>query len=176
MRRYLACGLIALLSACSKGPSDTQTDAQAPPANTSPTLSAAGVGAIRFGMTLKQAEQATGSTASLPQPFDPACSMVRFAPLPRLRFMLENGIVTRADAEPGVDNVLGIGVGATPEQVRARYPKAEVSPHKYDENGHYFTFPSTDGRSAIVLEETGGKVSKVRAGLQPAVAYVETCG
>jgi len=102
--------------------------------------------------------------------------MVRFPSLPKLRFMVENDVVTRADAEPGVENAVGVAFGATLADIRASHPEAQITPHKYDENGHYVTFPSADGRSAIILEETGGKVTKMRAGLQPAVAYVETCG
>lgn len=126
-------------------------------------------------MKLADAEQAAGK-ATLPEPFDPVCSMVRFASLPELRFMVEEGVVTRADAEPGVENAVGVAVGDTLAQVRDKHPDAQVSTHKYDKNGHYVTFPSPDGRAAIILEESGGKVTKVRAGLQPAVAYVETCG
>ncbi len=126
-------------------------------------------------MTLAQAEQAVGPRAVLPAPFDAACSMVRFPVLPKLTFMVENGIVTRADAEPGVENAMGLAFGETLAQIRARHPEAQVTPHKYDENGHYVSFPSADGRAAIILEASGGKVTKIRAGLQPAVAYVENC-
>jgi len=139
-------------------------------------LTADGIGAIRFGMTLDQAQQAAGSKATLPEPFDPGCSMVRFPTLPKLRFMVENNVITRADAEPGIENAVGLPFGATLAHIQASHPEAQVTPHKYDENGRYVTFPGADGRSAIILEVTGGKVSKMRAGLQPAVAYVETCG
>ncbi len=178
---------MALLGACSKtptpGPSSDQP-AEAKPqavptgaAPTSPTaLSAEGVGKLRFGMKLGEAEQALGAKAELPTPFDPACSMVRFPTMPKLRFMVENDVLTRADAEAGVENAVGVAVGDTLEQVRAAHPQAVVGPHKYDENGHYITLPSADGRAAVILEESGGKVTKIRAGLQPAVAYVETCG
>ncbi len=193
MRQHLYLGILALLGACSKeappaapagnatsatAPAATEATQEAPRAATPApaTLSAAGIGSIRFGMTLEQAQQAAGGKATLPEPFDPACSMVRFATLPKLRFMVENDIVTRADAEPGVENAVGIPFGATLADIRASHPEAQITPHKYDENGHYITFPSADGRSAIILEETGGKVTKMRAGLQPAVAYVETCG
>ena len=201
MRTTLLLGMIALLSACSKQPappaaSSDQGVASSAPATTPPPtgaeasapvaasrtdaapniLSAEGFGAIRFGMTLEQAQQAAGSKAALPEPFDPGCSMVRFPTLPKLRFMVENNIVTRADAEPGIENAIGLPFGATLAQIRASQPAAEVTPHKYDENGHYVTFPGAGGRSANILEVTGGKVTKMRAGLQPAVAYVETCG
>lgn len=197
MRTAIIFAAIALLGACSdksvppvaSGRTTATTDSPAVPANKAPVqaappantvtapngLSAEGIGALRFGMTLAQAEQAAGK-ATLPEPFDPVCSMVRFASLPKLRFMVEDGVVKRADAEPGVENAAGVAVGDALAQVRERHPEAEVSTHKYDKNGHYVTFPSADGRAAIILEESGGKVTKVRAGLQPAVAYVETCG
>jgi len=184
--------MLALLSACSKNPAPPQAESgtTAPSASSAPSapgetpagaasnaLSAEGIGSIRFGMTLEQAQQAAGGgKATLPEPFDPACSMVRFSSLPKLRFMVENDVVTRADAEPGIENAVGVPFGATLADIRASHPEAQITPHKYDENGHYVTFPGADGRSAIILEETGGKVTKMRAGLQPAVAYVETCG
>lgn len=197
MRKIFLLGAIAILSACSdksaapaapantasrtEAPSTPAHDSRAPTASTpapvpaSNVLSAEGIGAIRFGMKLADAEQAAGK-ATLPEPFDPVCSMVRFASLPKLRFMVEEGVVTRADAEPGVENAAGVAVGDTLAQVRDKHPDAQVGTHKYDKNGHYVTFPSSDGRGAVILEESGGKVTKVRAGLQPAVAYVETCG
>ncbi|MEW6759586.1 MAG: hypothetical protein AB1437_02070 [Pseudomonadota bacterium] len=199
MRKIFLLGAIAILSACSDksampaAPANTASVTEAPtvpakdipaptgltlapaPVPVSKVLSAEGIGAIRFGMKLADAELAAGK-ATLPEPFDPACSMVRFASLPELRFMVEKGVVTRADAEPGVENAAGVAVGDTLAQVRDKHPEAQVTTHKYDKNGHYVTFPSSDGRAAIILEESGGTVTKVRAGLQPAVAYVETCG
>jgi hypothetical protein len=197
MRKILLLSAIAILSACSDKPAapvapaspaaengtpaaPVKTEPEQVVAAPSPTpasnaLSAVGIGAIRFGMKLAEAELAAGK-ATLPEPFDPVCSMVRFASLPKLRFMVEDGLVTRADAESGVENAVGVAVGDTLAQIRDKHPEAQVSTHKYDKNGHYVTFPSPDGRAAIILEESGGKVTKVRAGLQPAVAYVETCG
>ena len=198
MQKTLVIGAIALLSACSSreappdAPPQPPTAATPPtappaaampenvPASTAPTtshvLGAEGIGTIRFGMTLAEAEQATGAGAERPTPFDPACSMVRFPALPKLRFMVESDKVTRADADAGVENAVGVAIGDTLAQVREKHPEAQVSTHKYDKNGHYVTFPTADGKAAIILEESGGKVTKVRAGLQPAVAYVETCG
>ena len=189
MQKILFMGAFALLSACSDraalpaAPGHAAATTTAPgdapgagPSTASNVLSAGGIGAIRFGMTLAEAEQAVGGKAALPTPFDPACSMVRFPALPKLRFMVEDGTVTRADADPGVDNAVGAAVGDTLAQVRDRHPEVQVGPHKYDENGHYLTFPSADGRAAIVLEESGGRITRIRAGLQPAVAYVEACG
>lgn len=172
MRQILLLAAMTLLSACTDRAS---TPAPQAAADAAPRLSDAGFGPIRFGMTLPQAEAVAGK-ASLPQPFDPNCSMVRFAALPGMRFMVESGTVTRADADPGTPNVLGLAVGDTLAQLQARYPDARVAAHKYVENGHTISFPSADGSAAIVLEEEGGKLTRIRAGRQPAVAYVETCG
>ncbi|MEX5748937.1 hypothetical protein [Massilia sp. X63] len=189
MRKHFMLAVVALLSACTdknvppaaQGNAGTVpvTAPAAAPAPSSPSapdmLSAEGFQAVRFGMQLAEAEQAVGGKAILPEPFDPVCSMVRFDALPGLRFMLEHGVVTRADAGPGLASALG-RIGDTLEQVRRAHPEVHVSVHKYDANGHYLSLPSADGRSAIILEESGGKVTKMRAGLQPAVSYVETCG
>lgn len=167
---------LALLGGCSgRAPVQGPQAAAAPARDVAPLLGDAGIGPIRFGMTLAQAQAAAGGKAA-PRPADPACSMLRFASLPGVRFMVENGTVTRADADPGTGNVLGIAVGDTMERVRASYPNVKVSRHKYLEGGHVLTFPSADGGAAIVMEVEGGKVARIRAGRQPAVAYVETCG
>lgn len=186
MRKIILSALVILVSACAEKAAPPSAPAPssaaradtpaAPKPEASNVLSDAGIGAIRFGMTLAQAEQATEAKASLPEPFDPACSMVRFPALPKLRFMVENGTITRADADAGVENALGISVGDSLEKIRSSHPEATVGPHKYEANGHYVTVPSADGGAAIILEVVGDKVTKIRAGLQPAVAYVETCG
>jgi hypothetical protein len=49
-------------------------------------------------------------------------------------------------------------------------------PHKYEPQSHYLVLPSTDGMSALVFEESGGLITKVRAGVEPSVEYVEGCG
>ncbi len=178
MRQFLVLAAIVLASACTErvpAPAQPSEPTSHAALDAAPRLSDAGFGPIRFGMLLPQAEAAAGK-ASLPASFDPACSMVHFATLPGVRFMVESGTVTRADADPGIPNVLGLAVGDTLAQVRARYPDAQVALHKYVENGHTISFPSADGSAAIVLEEEGGRLTRLRAGRQPAVAYVETCG
>lgn len=89
--------------------------------------------------------------------------------------MVESGVVTRADVAADVPNVLDIKVGDSREAVLGTYPKAQVEPHKYLEGGYYLTFPSQDGKAAIVLEVSEDKVLEIRAGLQPSVGYVEHC-
>jgi len=89
--------------------------------------------------------------------------------------MVENGIVTRMDAAPSVKNSADITVGEPMSSVTRRLPNIIVEPHKYDDSGHYLILKSSDSKSAIVAEESQGKVTDIRAGVIPSVQYVEGC-
>jgi hypothetical protein len=147
-----------------------------PAADFRPVLSFQGYGSVKFGAKLSDITQQLGAGSEPSAPAAPACSSVRFSALPGVRLMVENGIVTRADADAGTANSLGLKVGDTLAQAKAKYPQLEVGPHKYVPAGHYLTVKSPDGRAAIVMEEDGKAITRIRAGLQPAVAYVEGCG
>lgn len=147
----------------------------APPAPVAPVLSADSYGPVRFGTTLAQAERDLGTKSIELGEKDPACHSVRFPSLPGVRFMVENGIVTRADADRGVANTLGLKVGDTLAEATSRHASLEVGPHKYVTAGHYLTMRSPDRAAAIVMEEDGKAITKIRAGLMPSVSYVETC-
>lgn len=90
--------------------------------------------------------------------------------------MVENGILTRADlTDSSIRNAPGIKMGTTLDEVKRRYLKVIVEPHKYDPTGHYVIFKSKDGKRAIVFEEGDGRITDVRGGLEPAVESVEGC-
>src|SRR6185503_13996578 len=116
-------------------------------------LSPAAYGPITFGARLEDIEKALGPRLDPERPLDPGCSYVRFKTLPGVRFMVEGGIITRADAEAGVSNTLNIEVGASLDSIRKARPEARIAPHKYDPEGHYVTFSSPDSGAAIVMEE-----------------------
>lgn len=182
--RGIACAIMiaAALTACSRAPSDAPSaSASAPAAAPSapvaaPTLSARGYGKLHFGDTLAAAETALGEKAQPLGANDPACSLVRFKALPGVRLMVEKGVITRGDADAGIPNDSGIAVGDTLDQARKKAPSLEVSPHKYLPEGHYLSVRGAQPNTAIVIEEDGKAVTKIRAGLQPAVDYVEVCG
>lgn len=106
---------------------------------------------------------------------DHSCDFVQFRRYPKVWFMVEEGVLTRADTDPGIPNVLGVSVGTTLKEIKRKYPTVIVEPQKYDPKGHYLIFKSADGKKAIVMEETGGKVTAIRGGVEPAVEYVEGC-
>ena len=156
-------------------PAASAKPAPAQPVPAQPVLSTLGYGTVRFGMKLQEVEALVGDKPVPLGESDPACSSVRFAALPGVRFMVEQGVVTRADAGPAVANALGIAVGDTLAQVKAKFPAVALTPHKYLPGGHYLTFDSADKHTAVIMEEDGKKITKIRSGLQPAVAYVEVC-
>lgn len=159
--------VLLLLAGC------TSSEPPLPPPT--PTLSWTGYGPVHFGMTVKEAETVAGPRADADRILNPDCDYLQFASLPGIRLMVEAGVITRGDAGPGIGNTLGITVGATLASVRAAHPEAQVSPHKYDPTGHAVWFTGPDGKSGIVMEAHNGVITLIRAGLKPAVEYVESC-
>lgn len=136
-------------------------------------LSPQGYGPIQFGMKIEAAEAAVKQSVTGKYSRS-GCDYVQFKQYPNLRFMIEDGVVTRADAKKGVKNSANIQAGMSLKQVKKMYPQAVIEPHKYDDEGHYVIL-SAPGNRAIVLEESKGKITDIRAGLKPSVEYVEGC-
>lgn len=139
-----------------------------------PVLSASGYGLIQFGQPLKAVEEKLKETA-FPKKREPGCDFIKFKRYPQIRFMVEDGIVTRGDAKAGVRNSGRVNVGMSLARVKVLHPGIRIEPHKYDDKGHYLILDSADGSSAILFEEGGGKVTDIRAGKKPSVEYVEGC-
>jgi hypothetical protein len=97
-----------------------------------------------------------------------------------LRFMAESGRVVRVDADStGAVTDRGARVGMTEAEIARLYPGGlRTMPHKYAPAGHYlvFTPPGPDSGYRIVFETDGRRVTTWRAGVEPAVEYVERCG
>jgi len=139
-----------------------------------PVLSPFGYGLIQFGQPINVVEAHLNETA-LPKKRDSGCDFVKFKKYPRIRFMVEEGVVTRGDANAGVRNSAKVTVGMPLARVKAMHPKLRIELHKYDGQGHYLILDSPDGGSAILFEESRGKVTRIRAGKKPSVEYVEGC-
>lgn len=138
------------------------------------TLSPDGYGKIQFGQRLDQVERKLGQRAT-PRPADPACSMVGFKRYPQVRFMVENGVITRADARGVVRNSAGITARMSAKEALRHAPAMRSELHKYDKNGAYLVLPQGEDK-ALIFEASKGKITRMRAGIKPAVDYVETCG
>jgi hypothetical protein len=160
-------------------------------AGTSPasptTLTRTGLGAVQLGMTVTRAQQALGAALNPMIPgTDAACWMTRRADgrAPQVFYMIENDKIARIDVNTAssagtpadVTTAEGIGIGSTEADVLGAYGKStKVMPSKYDEHGHTLVAESADAKSALVFETSDGKVTTFRAGVHPAVDYVEGC-
>ncbi len=139
-----------------------------------PVLSPFGYGLITFGQPLKVVE-ANLNEKALPRKRQAGCDFVKFKRYPQIRFMVEDGVITRGDARDAVRNSARVSVGTSLAKVKALHPGVRVEPHKYDDDGHYLILDSADARSAILFEVGDGKVTDIRAGRKPSVEYVEGC-
>jgi hypothetical protein len=127
-------------------------------------LRSAGVGPVTFGQTLAEAERAAGAKAAEPAT-DAACRYVEFGSLPGVRFTVEDGVVTRADAGPGVRNALGVQLGDTTDSVVALYPEVAMRRSGASLGGTDLVLADPGGHYAIVMQAAGNKVIAIRAGL-----------
>ena len=163
---YLPASL--LIVACRPGPSPW-------------TIRLDGVGPVTFGMSLAEARTALAdSLAGTPGGGSCGFTAPRGAPA-GLRLMVEQGTVVRVDVDSaGVATAAGAAVGMSEADVRARYPTGlTVRPHKYDTSGRYLVVQGAspaDSTRRLVFETDGQRVVRYRAGILPAVEYVEGCG
>jgi len=150
--------------------SDAQTDIEE-----APVLSAEGYAGVRFGDTLDSLRDRIGPEVPATDG-DADCTYAEFPAMPGVRFMVEKGIVTRADVDGEIPNSAGVTIGQPLAEVRKAWPSAQETPDKYEATGVTLKLPSADGRAAIVIEAVDGQVTGIRAGREPAVSYVESCG
>ncbi len=138
-----------------------------------------GIGPILYGMAVADARAALGDTLSDPTPAD-KCVYVVPANVPiGLRLMVENGRVVRVDVDSaGILTEAGGEVGMREAGLRARYPSGfEMRPHKYDTAARYLIYKDqADSSRRLVFETDRQRVLRYRAGIMPAVEYVEGCG
>jgi hypothetical protein len=176
-----------LLSACTKAEvppaADTTAMTDSAPvavATDSWTVSPRGIGQISAGMTLDEANAATGNALIVP-PTLQECDWVRVKDAPKgLLLMVEGGKITRVNIDDSstIATTNGAKVGDTEAQIELLFAgQVEVQPHKYTD-GHYLVVTPVDPAEKdyrIVFETDGKKVLRYRSGLVPSVQYVEGC-
>jgi hypothetical protein len=181
----LTLSLLLATLACDRGalgrPAAVDSVAPRPEAEAEPwTIRLDGVGPVRFGMALADARAALRDSLIVVPPGG-ACGFTvpRGAPA-GVRFMVEQGKVVRVDVDSsGVRTAAGAEVGMSEADVRGRYPVGlRVQPHKYDPKGRYLVLQGTvpaDSARRLIFETDGQRVVRYRAGITPAVEYVEGC-
>lgn len=156
--------------AASRPPADTAPAAHPADSTPSPTgwqVGPRSAGPVQFGVTPASGGDGCHYTVPAGAPAG-------------LRFMAEAGHIVRADVDsggPATDR--GARVGMSEADILRLYPEGLRSmPHKYEPAGHYlvFTPPGADSGFRVVFETDGQRVTTYRAGVEPAVEYVERCG
>jgi hypothetical protein len=141
-----------------------------------PVLSAASYGNITFGDRLEVAERRLKEHApDITDPDEAHCRQLSFKAYPGMTFMVEEGVITRAETSAPVPTSVGFTVGAQINDIKKTVPSVIVEPHHYDPDRHYLTFKAKSGKAALLMEEAGGRITDVRGGLIPSVQYVEGC-
>ncbi|HET7234362.1 MAG TPA: hypothetical protein VFJ16_30390 [Longimicrobium sp.] len=142
-------------------------------------LRAEGIGPVRVGMTVAEADRAVGGLDRI-NGLEP-CDYVRPRRGPaHVSLMVEDGRVVRVDVSDSasVATASGVRLGHPEAAVRQAHPDARVLPHKYDNRGHYVVVipgAPADTLHRIVYETDGRVVTRMRGGVYPAVEYVEGC-
>lgn len=143
------------------------------------TVTARGIGPLHAGMTLDEARTAAAGT--LPDTTAAgSCTHVPLAGAPgRVLAMVVDGHIARIEVhDSNIATDRGARVGDDETRIAALYgDRVTVGPHEYTD-GHYLVVrPSSAADSAyrLVFETDGNRVLAYRAGLLPAVEWVEGC-
>jgi hypothetical protein len=146
-------------------------------------LSTNGIGLVKVGMTVIQAEQASGWAFSTPSGGnrDGSCFTVTTNSLPQSYFMVINGKVARvAILNPQIMTLRGAKIGDSESRIKELYPEIKVTPAPYmsSRGAKYLTFYPKDREDRdyrLIFETYKGKVVVFRSGKVPAVEYIEGC-
>jgi hypothetical protein len=171
--------LLALAVACTGDDGAAEGGDTSAPASDSWRVSATGVGPVRVGMTLAEANEVIGGRLAAPEPLEPACDYITPRGLPGdVAFMIVEDRVARLDVRDStVLTEAGARVGDSEAHVQSLYPgRITVEPHKYVRGGHYLIVAVPGDTLHELLFETDGRtVTEYRAGRRPEVEWVEGC-
>ncbi|MBC8089662.1 MAG: hypothetical protein H7Z40_20560 [Phycisphaerae bacterium] len=140
-----------------------------------------GIGSLRAGMTFAAANDSLrGALKAAPGANLAECDYVKWegGPSGLLVMVVENKIARIETSDTSVATSAGARVGDSEERIQSLYPgRVTVTPHKYGD-GHYLTVQSAnadDSLYRIIFETEKNRVTTFRAGIRPAVEYVEGC-
>ena len=150
-------------------------------------LESGGIGKVRIGMGVEEAERTIGARLrSLVPAYGQGCWLaVRADGIdPGLSYMVENGRITRIDVvtprdgtAPTISTAKGIGIGSTQADVELKYGSSGISalaPYGRSNDDRWVTVEATP-ELGIVISISGGKVVSLWAGRRQSIAYTEAC-
>ena len=141
---------------------------------------AEGLGPVKIGMTVAQAEKALGA----PIAYDPnaggggGCRYAwPSAGMRQIRFIIARGVILRVDINDyQITTDKGARIGDPEARIKALYGGDVVEmPHPYIPGGHDLIVPSADNKRAILFESDGEVVLAYRVGDRKAVGWAAGC-
>ena len=148
-------------------------------------LSINGIGPVRVGMSVAQAETAAGIRLTRPNSSDnKECFYVKpQSGTPDVLFMVTNNRIARVEVQGNspLTTISGARIGDTESKIKSLYPgQIQVTPKIYYRfNGaHNLTFTPKDpneGNYRVVFETERNRVTTFRSGKLPEVEWVEGC-
>jgi hypothetical protein len=143
-----------------------------------------GIGPVLVGMTIAQAEKASGRKFDT-ETYDPSlgntCRYSTPQGLAGVGFMVVDNRIARADvwANRKITTFSGAKIGDSEARIKQLYGnQIVVQQHEYRPKGHYLVFvpkDKADQKFRVVFETDGQKVTQFRSGRLPEVSYVEGC-
>jgi hypothetical protein len=158
-----------------------QSATAAPALTEESRLGTNGIGPILVGMTVKQAEKASGRKIKVSNYPDSTCAYGEVLGINGVSLLLLDGIIERADiSNPRILTLRGAKMGDSETQIKNFYSgQIKITPHPYTgPEGHYLTFYPKDRADKdyrLIFETRQGKVTRYRGGRLPAVDYIEGC-
>jgi hypothetical protein len=155
-----------------------------------------GIGPIRVGMTVAQAEKSANITFTekggragtscyylWPKTGPQGLGLMVISSHEAKPILRNQDRIARVDIfnKSRITTPRGAKIGNTEAQIKAMYPgQIQVTPHQYtgSQGGHYLTFVPKDAADKdyrIVFETLKGRVTQFRSGKLPEVEYVEGC-
>lgn len=187
---------LTLLAACGTTSDDNGESVSSDPSTW--TVRPEGFGPIVAGRRVEDIARLLPGAFELPVgAVETACTYAVWnAAPPGVRVMVEDGAVTRVDVLRGrtIATEEGARIGDSEARIDSLYEgRVERRPHKYTEGSYLIvradtarplpevtdpgaTPPNTRSDFRLVFETDGARVTRYRAGLFPAVEYVEDCG
>jgi hypothetical protein len=155
-----------------------------------------GIGPIRVGMTVAEAEKSanvtliekggragTGCYYLWPKTGPQGLGLMVISRREEKPILRNQDRIARVDIFKNnrITTLRGAKMGDNETQIKALYPgQIRVTPHQYtgSQGGHYLTFmpkDATDQGYRIVFETLKGRVTQFRSGRMPEVEFVEGC-
>jgi hypothetical protein len=160
-----------------------QNTIAAPALTAESRLGTNGIGPVHTGMTVKEAESASGRRFIVDKPsLGNSCTYATARGLNGVSFMVIKGIIERVDiSDRTIMTLRGAKIGDSVQRIKTLYPnQIKTTPHPYGRGpgSHYLTFVPRDREDQdyrLIFETSQGNVTRFRGGRLPEVDYIEGC-